>query len=582
MNGKINTSAAAAPKKKSIWDSHFLDSKIHSANTEKKEGIWGYFVGPCFVYMAYYAIAGSYLTQFYTDVIGIGGIFMTLMPIFSKVFDAITNIIMGRIIDRTHTRQGKARPWLLLSGLCMAIAGCLLYAVPRAGYRVQIVWIIFSYNLYFAFAFTMYNMSHSLMVPLSTRNTKQRDSLAMLTSTGTTMLPGLLTTIVLPIMINAFGVGSGAQGTWLMMMSLLSIIAFPAVIIEYYFTKERVTEDSTDENGESKTEAVPLGQQVKACFHDKYWVMIIGFWAIYNLFNQLSTGSILYYSNWVLSNSVKTGTINQVLVNAIGQMPLGFGIFALWPLVRKYGKRRVSIIGYLIGAVGCFLVILFPKSLPAVLCGLFVKSIGALPTYLNMAFLAEALDHIEYKYGFRADGFSASAMSIAVTLMAGVAQSIILGGVSTMGYIAPKSTSQVINQPMGMQIFFLMCFVGAPMVGYVIGSFIFGKYTISDHMDEIQADIVARRKAEAEARGEVYISPEEKEKEEQERLDVEAEEKRIEELKALCAKKGLDFDDEEARYQEKKREEEKKAEEKLAKKTAKENARKAKRAKKRQ
>lgn len=570
-------SAQAGTRKKSIWDAKFLDSKIHSANTEKKEGIWGYFVGPCFVYMAYYAIAGSYLTQFYTDVIGVGGIFITLMPLFSKIFDAITNIIMGRIIDKTHTRQGKARPWLLLSGICMAIAGCLLYAVPKAGSGAQIVWIIFSYNLYFAFAFTMYNMSHSLMVPLSTRNTKQRDGLAMLTSTGTTMLPGLLTTIILPIMINAFGVGSGAQGTWLTMMSVISIIAFPAVIIEYYFTKERVTEDSTNENGEDKNTAVSFQKQISACFHDKYWVMIIGFWAIYNLFNQLSTGTILYYSNWVLGNSVQSGTINQVLVNAIGQMPLGIGIFALWPLVRKYGKRRVAVIGYVIGAVGCLLVMISPKSLPAVLCGLFIKSIGALPTYLNMAFLAEALDHIEYKYGFRADGFSASAMSIAVTLTAGIAQTVILGGVSGLGYIAPKSTTDVISQPAAIQAFFMICFVGVPMIGYLAGSFIFGKYKISDHMDEIQEQIVARRKEEAEARGEVYISPEEKEKMEQERLDIEAEEKRIAELKILCEKKGLNFDDEEAKYQEKKQAEEKKAAARLAAKTAKENARRAKR-----
>ena len=221
----------------------WLDSKITKEDTQLSEKIWGYFTGPCFVYMAYYAIAGTYLTQFYTDVLGIGGIFMTLMPVFSKVVDAITNIVMGRIIDQTHTRQGKARPWILISGILMAIAGCLLYMVPRATYAVQIVWIIVSYNLYFAFAFTIYNMSHVLMVPLSTRDTKQRDGLAMLTSTGTTMLPGLLTTIILPIMIRAFGVGSGAQSTWIWirMMSVISILALPATLLEYYFTKERVT-----------------------------------------------------------------------------------------------------------------------------------------------------------------------------------------------------------------------------------------------------------------------------------------------------------------------------------------------------
>lgn len=98
-----------------IFSSSLLDSRITSANTQKSEMWLGYFLGPCFVYMVYYAAAGSYLMQFYTDVLGIGGIFLTMMPIFFKIFDAVTNIIMGRIIDKTRTRQGKARPWVLIA-----------------------------------------------------------------------------------------------------------------------------------------------------------------------------------------------------------------------------------------------------------------------------------------------------------------------------------------------------------------------------------------------------------------------------------------------------------------------------------
>lgn len=94
--------------------------------------------------------------------------------------------------------------------------------MPKAGYTVQIVWVIFSYNLFFALAFTIYNMSHTLMVPLSTRNTKQRDTLALLTSTGTNMIPGMLVTIIMPLLISSFGVGENARGTWLTMRMKLS------------------------------------------------------------------------------------------------------------------------------------------------------------------------------------------------------------------------------------------------------------------------------------------------------------------------------------------------------------------------
>ena len=95
-----------------VFSGKFFESKITSANTQKSEMWLGYFFGPGLVYMAYYAIAGTYLTQFYTDVLGMSGMILTMMPVISKVIDAVTNIIMGRIIDKTRTKQGKARPWV--------------------------------------------------------------------------------------------------------------------------------------------------------------------------------------------------------------------------------------------------------------------------------------------------------------------------------------------------------------------------------------------------------------------------------------------------------------------------------------
>ncbi len=539
---------AAQTNRRSLFDAPALDSRIRSANTQKSEGWLGYFFGPCFISMVYYAVAGSYLTQFYTDVLGLAGGFLTLMPFFSKIVDAITNIAMGRIIDHTRTKQGKARPWILLSGILIAATGIMLYAVPRADVKVQLVWIVVSYNLFFAFAYTIYNMSHGLMVPLSTRNTKQRDKLAMLTSTGTTMIPGLLVTIIMPIMINSFGVGADAQGTWIKMMSIISILAIPATLLEYYFTRERVTEDAmAAEKGMAQTTS--FAQQLKACFTDKYWLLVLAFNLIFQVINYLSTNSMLYYSNWVMSDSVAGGTAKQVLINAIGQAPLGLGIFVLWPLVGKFGKRRVIQVGFVIGAVGSLIVLFNPGNFGIVLGGLFIKSIGALPTYCMAALTAEAMDHIEWKNGYRADGFSAAVFSIIMTVSSGIGQSILLGGIAAFGYVAPASNTQVIAQPAAMKMFFSVCFVGVTALGYLLGALIMSFYDVEKNMPQISADITARHKAEAEARGEVYLSMEERAAIEEAEQEKQAEAKRIEELKAKCAKKGLDFAAEEAKYQ---------------------------------
>ena len=562
-----------------IFDSKIMNSRIKSANTQTSEKWFGYFFGPCLMYMVYYGVAGTYLTQFYTDVLGLSGLFLTFFPVISKIVDAITNIVMGRIIDRTRTKQGKARPWLLVSGVLICITGILLYLVPRASLAVQLVWVVVSYNLFFAFAFTIYNMSHSLMVPLSTRNTKQRDTLAMFTSMGASMIPGFLVTMIMPFLISAVGVGSDAQSGWIAMMSVVSICALPACLLEYYFTKERVTED-IQASADAEEQAIAFREQMKACFTNKYWLIIMGVWVLYNVTQYLATNSMLYYCNWVLSDSVTGGAALQVIVNAVGQAPLGFGVFLLWPLVRKFGKQKVSVIGYALAGVGGLIIVFFGSNLGGAIGGLLLKSLGLLPTYVFMAMLAEALDHIEWTNGYRADGFSASVYSIIITVSMGIAQSILLGGISLTGYITPETSAQVITQPASVQLFFKLCFGGIPACGYFLMAIILCFFSVEKLIPKISAELVERRKAEAEARGEVYLSPEEKARIEQEENDRIAEEKRIEELKAKCEKNNLSFEEEEAKYQAKLAEAKAKEEAKKAKAEAKAAAKAAKKNKK--
>ena len=142
------------------------------------------------------------------------------------------------------------------------------------------------------------------------------------------------------------------------------------------------------------------------------------------------------------------------------------------------------------------------------------------------------------------------ATAIIVTVTAGLGQSIILGGISALGYIYPEGgVEQVIQQPESIRIFFIVCFVGIPMLGYLLGALLQKFFDVEEKMPEIQADIIARHRAAVEAAGGVYISPEEKAARELEGQERISEQKRIEELKAKCAKKGLSFAEEEAKYQ---------------------------------
>ena len=534
-----------------LLSSRIFDTRIKSANVQNSERWLGFLLGPAFVMSMFYISGQSYLNTFYTDVLKLtpvwGGAFLAMLPIVSKILDAITNLVMGWIVDHTQSRHGKARPWLLLSAPLLVICGILLFSVPRASMAVQVAWVTISYNLYFSIAFTMYNISHNLMVPLSTRNSRQRDTLSIFASVGISMVPGALVAFVMPSFVLPY-IGID-QSRWMLVMSILSILALPAVMLEYYFTRERVTEESTI--GEESDSKITTKDQIRGCLKSSYWVIIMVIMIIYNLYNNFQVTSMIYYANWVLG-SYNDG-ITLTLLNVGGQFPLGFGVLLLWPLVKRFGKRNVMAGGFLLGIAGCLLGMTNIHSMPVALAGLILKSFGTIPiTYILVGMLADTLDHIEYVNGFRCDGFSTSVQSVILTICSGVAAGLFNLALSRTGYLAPGGTAEEIAamvQPHAAQNLFAWGVFLVPAIGFAVCFLVLLRYRLDRELPGMQTAIAARHKAEAEARGESYVSPEEKERLEQEALDREAEEKRISELKARCEKKGLSFEEEEAKYQ---------------------------------
>lgn len=142
-----------------IMDRKIFHSRVKSEDVTPAEKWLGYLLGPAGALLLN-AVLATYLNVYYTDVLKLttvwGGAFLVVFPIISKIIDAITNVIMGYIIDRTRTAQGKARPWLLLSAPLLTVTGILLFTVPSASETVQVIWVMVSYNLFYSFAYTIF------------------------------------------------------------------------------------------------------------------------------------------------------------------------------------------------------------------------------------------------------------------------------------------------------------------------------------------------------------------------------------------------------------------------------------------
>ena len=527
--------------KNGMLSAKLFDSRIHSQSVTGKEKWLGYLLGPCGALLLN-AVLATYLNVYYTDVLKLttvwGGAFLVVFPLVSKIIDAITNVIMGYIIDRTKTKQGKARPWLLLSAPLVALTGILLFTVPNAGETVQVIWVMLSYNLYYSFAYTIYNMSHNLMCPLSTRNTIQRGGLSVFNQISTIMMSGIIVALIFPMVVMPMlGVD---QTKWILVMSVLSILSLPLTLLEYYFTKERVTE----EQGDKEERKLPYLTQLKIVLTDKYMILMFVYFFIYTLGSALKNIGLVYYCNYVLG-SYNDG-VTQMMISVIGGIPMGIGIFAVWPLAKKFGKRNVTLAGFILYAIGSAICWAVPTDMAVVLVGQFIKNIGGLPcAYVFMALFADGLDHLEWKSGVRSDGVAMSIYNILAVATVGVATSLFNALISKAGYIAPKLVDGVTvaaEQTQAVKNMITFSFVGLETITGIILAVLLIFLSVEKTLSRKQAKIREYQRAEAAARGEEWISPEIRAAEDEEKYLLENEKAFEVSLREKCRKKGLNFD----------------------------------------
>lgn len=471
-------------------------TKLASENVTPKEKWLGYLIGPSGALLLN-AVLATYLNVYYTDVLGLtsvwGGAFLTVFPIVSKIVDAITNVIMGYIIDRTKTCEGKARPWLLLSAPLVAVTGVLLFVVPSGNQTLQAVWVMLSYNLFYSFAYTIYNMSHNLMVPLSTRNTEQRGSLSVFNQIATIMMSGIVVALVFPMVIMPMlGVD---KSKWITAMCILSCLALPLTLTEYYFTKERVTLEDVNAKVAEKT---PYKKLLKAIFTDRYMVLILLYFLIYTVGTQFKNLGLVYFCNYVLGtyNDGKT----QTLLSVIGGIPMGLGIFIVWPLAKKFGKRNLTAVGFLFYALGSAVCWMFPTNIVIVIIGQFIKNIGGLPcSYVFMALFADVLDHLEWRHKFRCDGIAMSVYNIIAVTSVGIVTGLFNLLLSKNGYIAPSLVDGVTvaaEQTAQCKSAITFTFVGLETITAVILVVILAFLNVEKHIESEQAEIKARKEGE--------------------------------------------------------------------------------------
>ena len=615
-----------AKTKRSFFETGLMRSRIKSPTVSLfPEAALGYLLGPILALVGN-GVINIWLVQYWQKVLGFESwnqLFSTLVPIISSIVIVAGNILVGRLMERKPSLAGKARPLILLGMPLILVAMLVLFnpwMFPEAaridegvsstnGGVLTSILVAVGYNLYYAFAWPMYYTSHSALVNLSTRDGGKRGLLgtaimaAQLAAAGVSGMAGGVLVDLLGLVpkyeytatyiadhkealgdltfTNSFAdiVKGGlvenddytiaitraeANQKWTILMLVMIGALIIGCLLEYFFTRERITEEQI-QNAEAKADGnanepkkATMGQQIKICMKDKFWWMLMIFWFLYQFGGMMKNNAMSFFSQ-----ALTGGASVSSVINTVGAIPTALGMVIVWPLAAKLTKSKTIALGGVVAAIAAaasFACLFFVGKEGGVgpitgisVASFCVKALGTAPAmYISIALMANVLDHQEAVHGVRTDGFTMAVYGSIMVAMSGICNGIIAGFDSAFKGTGAYSF-----------VMTLLAF-GVEGICYLIiaGMFIFMNVEKFSNVDT--KVIVADQKAEVLAAGGEWIEPEERAKQEEAENNRLVEEARITELKAKCEKKGLNFEEENAKFLAKKAEADKKATDKKA------------------
>ena len=489
------------------------------------EGALGYFLGPTLAATAN-AVLANYFNAYMSNVLNINrwaSWFFTWIPVITVIFVVLGNILVGRLMDHNQTAAGKARPLLLLS-VPLSICGLLVLFVlsPYVNETMPekqtaaLILLAIGYILWFGVAYPMYGAPHAALVSLSTRDSKDRSLLATISNACALGAMGIAS-MVLPFFLRLLFVydmnpeageavlgeggevlyyvdsagaviydGFASYQHWKVFVLALMVTTIVGVIIEYFFTRERVTEENFEKGEQEVVEALPVKEQAAICLKDKFWLIMIAFFFFYQLGGMIKNVSQLYFCQAMFPDSsgnytVAYGGTLQGTLAIVGAIPTALGMVVAWPLSNIIGKGKAILLGAVMAVAGGILGLLFPTNFPLVLVSFVIKALGSTPAmYLSLALLADVYDHQEALTGNRTDGFSITIYGAIMAGMTGIATGIMNMVLSALGYSASNISSPAIRMAMPW------LFIGGETICYLVIFLLFlfmkvEKYSAYDH-----------------------------------------------------------------------------------------------------
>lgn len=446
----------------------------------------------------------TYLAYFYTDIYGLQADDATaLMFIVGTIAAFGFNPIVGAIADRTKSKWGKFRPWILWTAIPLGVISVLAFTTPDFSYKGKVVYAVVTYTL-LLLLYASSNLPYSALSGVITGNMKERNSISSFRFVAVMFAQFFVQVFMLPIIIYA-GEGDKAVGIEIV-MTWLAIIGTILLLITFFTTKERVIPKKEQES--------TLKEDFADLISNKPWVIMLILTTLTFISLAMKGGSYVYYFENFIDVSYLTNFISPILeflssigINFFGNDPVsaGFGLFNAGgiifmiigigfskPLADKYGKRNVF--GWFL-FISTLFILLFYFLKPTSIAFIFGAQIlhgffYGITIPLLWAMIADVADFSEWKNNRRATAIIFSAMMVGLKLGLTVGSSLVTQILSSYGYVANSELGQSSEAVLGTKLLVSVY----PSIPFLMGVVLLFFYEINKSMEtQIELDLKQRR-----------------------------------------------------------------------------------------
>jgi GPH family glycoside/pentoside/hexuronide:cation symporter len=419
------------------------------------------------------------LTLFYTDYVGINPITIGLVMLVSRVFDGTSDVIMGFFVEKTHSKYGKARPWILWMSVPYAIAAVLLFAVPHTTEFLQGIYIFVTYNLCTTVFYTAINVPYGSLSTLMTNSSHEQDLLSIFRMGLAPMGRIIAVTFTMPV-VKLFG---NTQVAWIKAMGIWASIALVLLLICFFNCKEKVQPTAPS------TKKVPIGKNLKALAKNQYFWVGLVLWTITCVHSTIVGTVLPYYCKYIFHNDSWMYSLLYLLETGI----LCSGAFVCPLFLHRFTKRTISLVGAVVAVAGQALVIINPNSFVWVAGTSVIRAIGEVPlTALIFGILGDVVDFGEWKTGFRQEGLVFGGGSMGFKLGTGITSAIVTAMMSYAGYIA--SVGVRIQQPIRALKTIQNIYIWGPLIIWIFAVIVLIFYKLDEIYPQIIHELVQRKK----------------------------------------------------------------------------------------